>query len=146
MIKNLALVVAWSLAVAIVVMTLGPVGLRPQLGHPSMERFAAYIALGAAYSVAYPRHRPWVALAVVCGALGLEFGQLFVPGRDARIPDAMVKAAGAVSGVLFVTGVQKSRASEVDDRARRLYPPVGLELPAPMVQQAVHIEPIAVKP
>jgi VanZ family protein len=114
MIKNLAPFVAWSLALAVVVMTLGPVGLRPQFGHPSMERFAAYISLGAAFSVAYPRHRLWVALAVVCGALGLEFGQLMVPGRDARVADAMVKAFGAVSGVLFVTGIQSARESAVD--------------------------------
>jgi hypothetical protein len=101
---------AWSLAAAIVLVTLGPVGVRPQLGHPSMERFAAYIALGGAFSLAYPRHRAWVALAVVCGALGLEMGQLMIPGRDARIPDALVKAVGAAAGVLFVTGLQPSRA------------------------------------
>jgi hypothetical protein len=103
---SLLRIVAWSLAVAIVVMTLGPVGLRPQFGHPSLERFAAYITLGGLFSLAYPRHRAWVALAVVCGALGLEMGQLLVPGRDARLADAMVKATGAVSGVLFVTGVK----------------------------------------
>jgi hypothetical protein len=105
MTRTLALIVAWSLAAAIVLMTLGPVGLRPQFGHPSMERFAAYVALGAAFSVAYPRRRAVVALAVACAALGLEFGQLLVPGRDARAPDALVKAFGAVSGVLVVTGL-----------------------------------------
>lgn len=91
-------------------MTLGPVGLRPQLGHPLMERFAAYVALGAAFSVAYPRRRAWVALAVACAACGLEVGQLLVPGRDARVADALVKAVGAVSGVLFITGLQSGRA------------------------------------
>ena len=114
MIKNLAQIVAWSLAAAIVVMTLGPVGLRPQFGHPSMERFAAYLAVGAAFSVAYPRRRVWVAVAVVCAAFGLEFGQLFVPGRDARVPDAMAKAFGAVSGVLFVIAAQGRLGPAVD--------------------------------
>jgi len=114
MTKNLALVAAWGLAAAIVVMTLGPVGLRPQFGHPSIERFAAYLALGAAFSVAYPRQRFWVALAVVCGALGLEMGQLLVPGRDARISDAVVKAIGAVAGVVFITGVHSGRAAATD--------------------------------
>lgn len=109
MIRTLARIAAWSLAAAIVVMTLGPVGLRPQFGHPGMERFAAYLALGGVFSFAYPRHRALVALAVVCTALGLEMGQLWVPGRDARVADAAVKALGAVSGVLFVTGVQTSR-------------------------------------
>lgn len=114
MIKNLAQIVAWGLAAVIVVLTLGPVGLRPQFGHPSMERFAAYLALGAAFSMAYPRHRAWVALAVVCAAFGLELGQLLVPGRDARVPDAMAKAFGAVSGVLFVIAAQGRLRSAVD--------------------------------
>jgi len=110
MTQTLARIAAWSLAAAIVLMTLGPVGLRPQFGHPSLERFAAYLALGAVFSIAYPRHRLWVATAVVCAAVGLEAGQLLVPGRDARVPDAMAKALGAVSGVLFVIGVQPRRA------------------------------------
>jgi len=107
MIKNLAQIVAWGLAAAVVVMTLGPVGLRPQFGHPSIERFAAYLAVGAAFSMAYPRRRVWVAVAVVCAA----FGQLFVPGRDARVPDALAKAFGAVCGVLYVIAAQDRLAS-----------------------------------
>ena len=110
MTKNLALIVAWTLVVAIAVVTLGPVGLRPRFGHPQLERYLAYVALGAAFSAAYPRHRGWVALAVICGAFGLEAGQLLVPGRDARVPDAVAKAFGAVSGVLFVIGVQTGQA------------------------------------
>jgi hypothetical protein len=110
MLQTLARIAAWSLAVAIVVMTLGPIGLRPQFGHPSMERFAAYLALGGAFSLGYPRHRAWVALAVVCGAMGLEMGQLLVPGRDARVGDALVKVFGAVTGVLFVTSTLAERA------------------------------------
>ena len=51
---------------------------------------------------------------MVCGALGLEFGQLAVPGRDARVADAMIKAFGAVFGVLFVTTIQGVRDSAVD--------------------------------
>jgi hypothetical protein len=109
MTKSFAQVLAWSLAAAIVVMTLGPVGLRPQLGHPSIERFIAYVTVGGAFSIAYPKHRAWVALAVVCGALGLEMGQLLVPGRDARLTDAMVKAVGAVCGVLLATGAASGR-------------------------------------
>ena len=124
--QRLARLAAWSLALAIVVMTLGPVGLRPQLGHPSMERFAAYLLLGGAFSIAYPRHRAWVALAVVAGALGLEVGQLVVPGRDARVPDAMVKAVGAVCGVLFVIGAQPSvvnlKFARISGRAGRRTP------------------------
>jgi VanZ family protein len=104
MITTLAKFVAWTLAGLIVLMSLGPVGLRPQFGHPQVERYLAYVALGAAFSIAYPRHRGWVALAVLCGALGLEAGQLWFPGRHARVADVAAKAFGAVSGVLFVIG------------------------------------------
>ncbi|HEX4180639.1 MAG TPA: hypothetical protein VHY32_07585 [Caulobacteraceae bacterium] len=114
MIQPLARIAAWSLAIAILVMTLGPLGLRPQFGHPSLERFAAYLAVGGAFSVGYPRHRAWVALAVVCGAFSLEIGQLLVPGRDARVGDAMVKAFGAISGVMAVTGIGAGRRASAD--------------------------------
>jgi VanZ family protein len=114
MIQTFARIAAWTLAIAIVVMTLGPVGLRPQFGHPSIERFVAYLAVGGAFSVGYPRHRAWVALAVVCGAMGLEMGQLLVPGRDARVGDALIKAFGAVSGVMAVTSVGAGRRTIVE--------------------------------
>ena len=109
-----AQIAAWTLAAVVVVMTLGPVDLRPQFGHPSLERFGAYLALGGAFSLAYPRQRAWVALALVCAALGLEVGQLLVPGRDGRVPDAVVKALGAVCGVLCVTGAQAGRRATLD--------------------------------
>ena len=112
--KILAPIVAWTLLALVVIMTLGPVGLRPQFGHPQLERYLAYVALGAAFSIAYPRRRFWVALAVICGAFGLEAGQMLVPGRDARVPDAIAKAFGAASGVLFVIGVQTGRDSAAD--------------------------------
>jgi VanZ family protein len=110
MLQTFARIAAWSLALAILVMTLGPVGLRPQFGHPSMERFAAYLALGGAFSLGYPRHRAWVCLGVVCTAMGLEMGQLLVPGRDARVGDALVKVFGAVTGVIFVTRARPEQA------------------------------------
>jgi VanZ family protein len=114
-VQTLARLLAWSLAAAIVVMTLGPVGLRPQFGHASLERFAAYMALGGVFSIGYPRHRIWVALAVVFTALGLEIGQLLVPGRDARVSDALVKTIGAVCGVFLVTAAAAARDAAVDD-------------------------------
>jgi VanZ family protein len=35
----------------------------------------------------------------VLAAVGLEAAQLFIPGRDARLVDAVVKALGAALGV-----------------------------------------------
>jgi hypothetical protein len=77
---------AWALAVAIVLVTGGPVGLRPQLGHPHLERLGAYVVLAVVWTLAYPRRPVWVAVGLVLAAMGLEVGQLFIPGRDAVLP------------------------------------------------------------
>jgi VanZ family protein len=50
---------------------------------------------------------------VVFAALGLEMGQLLVPGRDARVSDALVKTFGAVCGVFLVTGGASAREAVV---------------------------------
>jgi VanZ family protein len=101
-IRRLALAAGWLLIGAIVVMTLGPVRLRPQYGHPQLERFAAYLALGSAFAAAYPRRRAWVTVGLSAVAVGLEIGQNFIPGRDAGVPDAIAKVLGVAAGVLVV--------------------------------------------
>jgi hypothetical protein len=89
----------------VVLLTLGPVGLRPQFGHPEVERFSAYVVVAAAWVVAYPRHWRWVALGLVAAAIGLEVGQLFIPGRDGGLADAGAKVAGVFAGLLVGTGL-----------------------------------------
>ena len=54
--KLTALAVGWALAAVIVVLTWGPVTLRPHYGHPQLERFVAYLALGSVFSVGYHSH------------------------------------------------------------------------------------------
>ena len=99
MIRRLALVAGW-LAVAIIVFaTLSPIGLRPKTGHPDLERFGAFFLAGACFAVAYPKRRRWVSVAIIIGAGLLEAGQLLVPGRDAHLHDAIVKAVGGVVGL-----------------------------------------------
>jgi hypothetical protein len=92
---------AWLLVAAIVFVTLSPVGLRPDTGAPaSIERFAAFAALGGVFCLGYPKHRMAVLLFVVAVAGALEALQNLVPGRHGRIADAAVKALGAAAGVL----------------------------------------------
>ena len=87
-----------SLAV-IAYATLVPISLRPSTGHLHPERMLAYFILGGTLGVARSS-RPWGALLIVCViACGLEFLQMFIPTRDARIGDALEKSAGAVAGV-----------------------------------------------
>jgi len=55
------------------------------------------------FVAAYPR-RPWlIAVGAAGAAIVLELGQLIVPGRDAGAPDAIAKAVGGVSGVVFAS-------------------------------------------
>ena len=94
-----ALMVAWALAGFIVLASLGPPGWRPHLGDPQLERFGAYFLTGIAFALAYPRHPFAVAAVVAAAAIGLEFGQLVAPGRDAGVDDALAKVLGGLAGV-----------------------------------------------
>ncbi|MBB2200664.1 VanZ family protein [Gluconacetobacter tumulisoli] len=98
-------IAAAGLALFIVFVTLGPLSDRPGTGHPQAERFAAYFILGAFFSLAYPRHRLWVAIGVVAGSIALELGQLAVPGRDAGVPDAIAKALGGMMGIAAISAM-----------------------------------------
>jgi VanZ family protein len=100
--RRLCRTAAFGLALYIVFVTLGPLSARPQTGHPQTERFAGYFVLGAVFSVAYPRHRAWIALGVVVGSIALELGQLTVPGRDAGLPDVIAKAFGGITGTAVI--------------------------------------------
>ena len=82
----------------IVYATLCPIGMRPHLASADEERFGAYFVLGLLMAFAAPRRRWAVTLLVMSIAIGLEAGQLLIPGRDARISDALVKAVGGGLG------------------------------------------------
>lgn len=96
------LLLACGVAGVIVFATLCPLHWRPRLSHnPNIERFAAFLLLGFAAKLAFPRRHVLTVLGVIALAAGLEAAQLLIPGRDARVMDAVVKATGAVMGVQF---------------------------------------------
>ena len=99
LIRRIALVLGWLAVAVIVYSTLSPIHLRPRTGHPDFERFAAFFLAGACFAVAYPHQRRLVSAAIVGGACVLEAAQLLVPGRDAHIHDAAIKALGGVVGL-----------------------------------------------
>ncbi len=93
---------AWALLVAITVATLSPIEVRPVSGAPSdMERFLAFVLLGGAFCLAYPKRSLGVLLVLVGLAGLLEFAQDLVPGRHGAVGDAIWKASGAVLGATF---------------------------------------------
>jgi VanZ family protein len=91
---------AWLLVLAIAVLTLSPIELRPVTAAPAnWERFAAFMAIGALFCLGYPRHRLRIVWLVVGLAGLLEVLQHVSPSRHGRLPDGLVKAAGALLGV-----------------------------------------------
>ena len=95
--------VAWLLAAAVTFVTLGPPRFRPltDLGQIG-EHMLAFVPIGLAFALAYPRHRgPAVAIAVVLTG-ALELLQLVAPGRHARLQDFVVDAFATLAGFAMV--------------------------------------------
>jgi VanZ family protein len=90
----LALMLVGGIAYA----TLCPIGMRPHLASADEERFGAYFVMGGVVALAFPRRWLSVTLFVAVLAVSLEAGQLLIPGRDARVSDALVKTLGGVLG------------------------------------------------
>jgi VanZ family protein len=94
---------AWLLAVAVTFATLGPPSYRPHadIGHDG-EHALAFILVGLAFAIAYPRHRFAAAgLSVILIGL-LELLQLLAPGRHARLEDFVVDALAALAGFAII--------------------------------------------
>jgi VanZ family protein len=90
---------AWLLAAAVTFMTLGPARFRPHFAitHDG-EHALAFILLGLAFALAYPRHRmPIAGISVILIGI-LELLQRLVPGRHARLEDFAVDALAALIG------------------------------------------------
>jgi VanZ family protein len=94
------LVFAAGLAAAITFITVCPIDWRPRLSvDPDRERLVAFALLGFATKLALPRRHGSLLAALVILIAGLELSQMFVPGRDARVGDALVKMLGAAVGL-----------------------------------------------
>jgi hypothetical protein len=91
---------AWGCLIAIAVMTLGPLGLRPSSSlSPSIERFIAFAVVGALFAFAYPRYILLAAVIVLGAAVMLEVLQLVRPSRHGMVFDAAVKIVGGICGL-----------------------------------------------
>ncbi|MBS9719790.1 VanZ family protein [Tianweitania sp. BSSL-BM11] len=105
--RRVAVAAAWLGLIGIAFSTLSPIGLRPHLGGPNYERLFAFALIGALFGLAYPKHLLRIAIIVVGFAVGLEILQMIIPGRHARMFDAVVKACGGMAGV-FVAAILNS--------------------------------------
>jgi hypothetical protein len=98
--ERLVRTAAWLLLAFLVFVTLSPISLRPiTVFGPNAERFAAFLAVGATFACAYPRHFARIALLVLLSAMALEAIQHFVPGRHGTEHDLLIKIAGGSFGL-----------------------------------------------
>src|SRR5271169_785519 len=91
---------AWLLAAAVTFATLGPPRYRPHsnLGQDG-EHALAFVLVGVAFGLAYPRHRLLVTCVSVLMIGVLELLQILVPGRHARLEDFIVDSIAACAGI-----------------------------------------------
>ena len=97
---------AWLLAAAVTFATLGPPRYRPQsdLGQDG-EHALAFILIGLAFGLAYPRNRLLTTGIAVVLIGALELLQFLAPGRHARLEDFVVDALTACVGLAVVAVV-----------------------------------------
>jgi VanZ family protein len=112
---------AWLLAAAVTFATLGPARFRPHSDlSQNGEHALAFILVGLAFGLAYPRHRLLTAAIAVVMIGTLEILQLWMPGRHARLEDFIVDALAACAGLAVAAGadwiMQRMRRSTSDTR------------------------------
>jgi len=91
---------AWSLLIAIVVMTIVPAPWRLVTGAPHyVEHALVFLATGIAFGLSYELRTSVFCAAAVVFCAGVELVQLTVPGRHARLSDFFVDAAAACIGI-----------------------------------------------
>jgi VanZ family protein len=95
--------VGWLLLAVIVFLNLGPSSYRPvtKVGH-NLEHFLIYLVLGVIFGIGYARRWWLLALGLVGFTAAVEFGQLFVPGRHARVKDLMIDAGAVCLGLAII--------------------------------------------
>jgi VanZ family protein len=91
---------AWLLAAAVTFATLGPPQFRPHsnLGQDG-EHTLAFILVGLAFGLAYPRQRMQTTVIAVIMIGVIEVLQFWAPGRHARLEDFVVDALAACAGI-----------------------------------------------
>ncbi|MFS8146910.1 antibiotic resistance protein VanZ [Rhizobium sp. R635] len=101
---------AWLLLASIIFMTVSPIGLRPEtVTTVNTDRAGAYVVLGLAFALAYPKQWKTVAALLIVGAVAIEYLQYFAPTRHARLHDAGIKAVGAAIGLVAGWVINKWR-------------------------------------
>jgi leader peptidase (prepilin peptidase)/N-methyltransferase len=140
-VNRLVRLVGYVSLIGIVVLSLVPVEWRPSTGlAKQLEHGVAYWIFAVVLTVAGLARWPQM-LAIVVLAAALEFGQVFVPGRDSSLTDFLASAAGALLGFglcsLVLDLVSRDRAWRLFDHPAGLKARVRLEAIAATVAVGV---------
>jgi VanZ family protein len=109
--SKVARIAAWSLAAAIVIMSLVPRALRPETSAPhGLEHFMIFAAAGFAFGLGYERRHDLLAILLVIFSSSVEIVQLFVPGRHARLSDFIIDSIAAFIGLVMSSFLRQARA------------------------------------
>ena len=102
-------IIAWLLTAAVTFATLGPARLRPHsdLGQDG-EHALAFVLVGLAFGLAYPRRRLLTASMAIILIGVLELLQLWMPGRHARLQDFVVDALAACAGIAVAAALRRA--------------------------------------
>jgi VanZ family protein len=95
---------AWTLALAIVILSLVPPSFRPvtEASH-SFEHLDTFLATGLAFGAGYPSRPFRIAVALVIFSGTVELLQQWVPGRHARLSDFLVDGTAAGFGAVLAS-------------------------------------------
>ncbi|MBX5158833.1 MULTISPECIES: VanZ family protein [unclassified Rhizobium] len=113
---NFAKPLAWLLLAVILFVTVSPIGLRPEtVTTVDTDRAGAYVLLGLAFALAYPKQWKLVAVLLIAGSVAIEYLQYLSPTRHPRLHDAGIKAMGAALGLLAGWVINRWRATKAPD-------------------------------
>ena len=93
----------WLALALVAFVTLAPISDRPTIAPAHFEHFAAFFVLGLVFVLAYPNRMMLATLIVIGSAIILEALQLLTPDRHGQLTDALVKVAGGLCGISFIT-------------------------------------------
>ena len=109
--SRLLQILAWLLLVALAIVTVGPIDLRPVTGlPPQLERTIGLMIVGFAFGLAYPRKILLVALLLIASTALFELLQNFEPHRHGRWLDLAAKLIGATIGLALGYAASRLRA------------------------------------
>lgn len=92
--------VAWSLAIVIVILHVVPPTHRPvTAASHNVEHLAIFLALGLAFGLGFARRARPLVVALPLYCLIIEAMQYWVPGRHARVLDLLVNVTSVLVGL-----------------------------------------------